>query len=165
MSVTESEVKQILKKLSQVYPNTPAMKKGTAAAYQMILAPLGAELVAAAAIQAARQSPKFFPAAGAIYQAAMELVDEEVPASVAWGIALRVSKNPNWGDAGWTSRIEAAVNDSMGSLKALEMASDSESMANRARFIEAYKARGYMERQRLLTLPQNANLQLVAPND
>ena len=65
----------------------------TVEAWMLVLEPLGDDVVMKAAVALARNDSDFVPSAGAVYQGALSLLDEEPSADEAWEHVAQYSKS------------------------------------------------------------------------
>lgn len=136
-------VMEVLDLLERCWPGV-ALKDGTAQAYHAVLEPLPDALLLKAAQMVARSGAEFFPPAGKLFQAALDLVDDQPGASEAWGIVLKGAQTSKQ-LSDLPRRAALAIEDS-GGFRLLKMSPDDALPPFRARFIQAYEARKQGER-------------------
>jgi hypothetical protein len=149
----------ILRALAAAYPNF-ALTEQTVAIYVELLADIDPELLRAATLDLISRS-RFFPTVAEIREAARDLRDgPQLSGSEAWGLVIQAIR-----DLGYAHQAEAherlgetimqAVRD-IGGWGALCYSENS--VADRARFIEAFDARAARRKREGVTLPQIADL-------
>ncbi len=146
---TSREVAEVLGMLSSVYPHynlTPETIKS----YAILLSDIPVDTLKAAAIQCAR-TKTFFPSVSELVSAAYDFIDDDTTPEEAWGIVVKHMSRPmTTYHAGkklklkpLSDRIERAVT-AIGGWPVLRASENY--VADRARFIDAY--RGLKEREK-----------------
>lgn len=79
----------------------------TVEAWMLVLEPLSDDVVMRAAVGLARNGSDFVPSAGAVYQGALDLLDDEPTADEAWTHVLQYSKAASRPDADNPTKLTA----------------------------------------------------------
>lgn len=156
---SEDEVISVLEVLSAAYP-TFNLRPGTVRVYVALLADVPAEVLAGASIQHMAES-KFFPAVAELREMALRLgrQDKDDPGGLeAWRQVLdevrRGVGHPQVFKS--TTITDRKILDSVacvGGWRMLATSTDSEDIAHRARFVEAYNRYAERERQAAQMMP------------
>ena len=148
---TSEQITKVVGTMAAAFPHVNVGKE-TYDIYAKMLADVPvAELQAAAAQCLA--SARFFPSIGEIRDKVLELrrlaADDGAPdAGTAWA---EVCANARYSSSSFSHPRIAAAAQAIGGMRMLGMASDSDMVAHRARFLEAYRdARGREEQQEAL---------------
>jgi hypothetical protein len=140
-SKTPEHILQALAFLSAAYPHFK-LTRATIAAYTVVLTDLPADALLGAALQLAAEGGDWFPTAGKVRAAAMDIIhadDQQATAQEAWADVKHcigvygADKVPEF-----QSELTARAVLGIGGWRTLCLASMDKDMADRARFIQAY---------------------------
>jgi hypothetical protein len=124
------------------------LKPRTPEAYRAALEPVSDDLLKQAAVLVLRREESYFPTPGKLFQAALELVDDQPGAVEAWGMLIR--SIPYFENL--TVRIRRTVM-ALGGFQAISEMPSGGDASTRARFIQAYEDATRKERLAVLMLP------------
>lgn len=153
--IEPDEFRKLMQFLGKAYPRF-TLEPETIEVYYQILGDLSLDLVKAAILQLISDDSPWCPAAGQVRGRAFDLLDRESGVSSAWDAWAEVTKR--FGTHGHSRLpefshplIKRAV-DGVGGWRELCMSTNA--VADRARFVQAYKALAKRERAGLRMLPQ-----------
>ena len=152
--IDELEFGKILAVLEDMYPRY-TLEPRVVKAYYAVLGDLDVDLLKAATLQIGSENRPFFPAAGELRQCAFDLVERQSGVPTAWDAWSEVCKRI--GDHGYVRvpefshpLIQRTV-DAVGGWLTLCMSENS--IADRARFAQAYETLAQRERTQFRMLP------------
>jgi hypothetical protein len=118
-------------------------------AYMLELEAVPDNLLWQATLAVGREPTEFMPSAGQLYQAALDLMDNQPDSGQAWALVVKAASGNK---ADLPPLVQSAI-DGIGGLDMLRHDKESNNSIHRARFIEQYEAARRRERRRAILDP------------
>jgi len=156
-----AEVTRLMGVLAAAFPNAPKLDKGNFQTYHLILGDLPYTIIEAAGLQLAADNGRFYPTAGEIRGAAVELLAraEGVPsAEDAWAEITRSFHSHGYyrGAPDWSHPLIGKAIDAMGGYT--ELCVSENAIADRAHFFKIYASLQQRHRSDAALLPDARRL-------
>jgi len=149
------EFAKILAILEGMYPRFK-LEPRAVEAYYAILGDLPTDLLKAATLQIGSEARPFFPAAGELRQVAFDLIDQQAGVPNAWDawteVCRKIGVDGHVHTPEFSHPLVSQTIDAVGGWLTLCMSENS--VADRARFVQAYEVLSKRECYRVRMLPQ-----------